>query len=308
LSIVNRVTPVRPAAVAPEQRKVVVLFAALVSSAVPCLVADHHGYTWSLLLFCGPSAAIVWVHRDSSWLLAAKGALLRSWVMLAPMGVVLNLALADRFFVYPNRDAVLGFYLRGIPLEEFVFYCTGFPALMLVYLWVRHELFDAGAEAVISVVRARPLRNIALCVALTLLATLARGAVPEYLAYLLLVPLPVTLAWLPVVRPRLHWPSFALTLMALLLVSVAWEVTLAVPSGWWGYREQAMVGLFVKRWSGLPLEAVAVWFLSALTSVVVLEMMLNRSMRTRAKSTERRAAGAALRWRTSSSSRRAESR
>ncbi|MFT3839975.1 MAG: lycopene cyclase domain-containing protein [Myxococcaceae bacterium] len=289
---VNRLTlPVRPRS---AEHRVVALFGTLAASAAPCLACDHHGYTWSLLMFAAPAAAIAVLYRQAGWMLAARRPVLLALAVLAPMGVGLNLVFAHRFFVYPNRDAVLGLYLRGIPVEEFAFYTLGFLALMLGYLWVRHELLGAH-EAPISVVRARPAKALLWSVGLLLLACGLKHGVPGYLSYLLLVPLPALLTGLPVVRPRLHWPSVAMVLMALLLVSVTWEASLAVPGGWWGYQHEAMVGLFIRRWSGLPLEAVLVWFESGLTAVVMLELLLNRQSKTRGGSARRTAPASALR-------------
>ena len=45
----------------------------------------------------------------------------------------------------------------------------------------------------------------------------------------------------------------------ILLISLLWEVTLAIPYGWWDYRPGAMMGLAIAAWRGLPVEAVCVW-------------------------------------------------
>jgi hypothetical protein len=293
-------TEVRPVA------RVGALFAALVLSAVPGLVARHHGYSWSLSLFAGPSLIILVLYRKRRWLSEARRPLSTALALLVPMGVLLNLLFAGRFFVYPNRDAVVGVYLRGlsgggagIPVEEFAFYLLGFLALMLVYLWARHELYP-WAPPPPAPARSRPLLGLVLSLAALLAACALKRALggrgaPEYFVYLAGVPLPVTLAWLPKVRARVHWGAFAFVGMALLGVSVLWEVSLAVPNGWWGYRPGAMLGLFVAPWHGLPVEAVAVWFLSALSAVVTLETAQARALRTTAAPRGRTEGGAARR-------------
>jgi hypothetical protein len=289
---VNRLT--LPGRAPTGERRTLALFAVLAVCAAPPLISEHHGYTWSLLLFAGPSLAIAFAYRRSGWLTASWRPVLGALMLLAPMGVALNLAFASRFFVYPNHDAVLGLYLRGIPLEEFAFYTLGFLALMLGYLWARNELFDAG-DAPISVVRARPLKAALISLALVAAGCVFKRGVPEYLSYLLLVPLPALLTWFPMVRPRLHWPSVSMVLLALLLVSVTWEVSLAVPNGWWGYQDQAMAGLFIRRWSHLPIEAVLVWFESGLAAVVALELLINRAAKTPGGSARRTAPASARR-------------
>jgi hypothetical protein len=50
-------------------------------------------------------------------------------------------------------------------------------------------------------------------------------------------------------------------------------VTLAVPYGWWGYRPQTMLGLFIGAWTGLPVEAVCVWFAVTYTTVITYEVI-----------------------------------
>jgi len=52
------------------------------------------------------------------------------------------------------------------------------------------------------------------------------------------------------------------------LVSLLWEATLALPYGWWGYRTTAMLGLTIRAWSQLPVEAVWVWLAVSFTTVI----------------------------------------
>jgi hypothetical protein len=50
-------------------------------------------------------------------------------------------------------------------------------------------------------------------------------------------------------------------------------VTLAIPFGWWGYRPEAMVGIHIGAWSGLPIEAVGVWLSVSFTTVIIYEVI-----------------------------------
>jgi hypothetical protein len=59
--------------------------------------------------------------------------------------------------------------------------------------------------------------------------------------------------------------------MAVVLVSLLWEVTLALPNGWRDYRHEHMMGLFMKPWNGLPFEAVLLWPISAWSNVLLFE-------------------------------------
>jgi hypothetical protein len=78
---------------------------------------------------------------------------------------------------------------------------------------------------------------------------------------------------LKVARPFINWPAFTLMLFYILGLSVLWEVSLALPGGWWNYQHPRMMGVRIERWSQLPLEAVLVWFLAAFATVVVFEAM-----------------------------------
>ena len=50
-----------------------------------------------------------------------------------------------------------------------------------------------------------------------------------------------------------------LTMFFMMLVSMLWEATLALPYGWWNYQRETMTGIFIGAWSGLPIEAIIVW-------------------------------------------------
>ncbi|HXJ56806.1 MAG TPA: hypothetical protein VNU68_09090 [Verrucomicrobiae bacterium] len=54
---------------------------------------------------------------------------------------------------------------------------------------------------------------------------------------------------------------------------ILWEVTLAFPFGWWGYRPASMMGLGIGAWRGLPSEAVCVWLAVSFTTVIVYEVI-----------------------------------
>lgn len=53
------------------------------------------------------------------------------------------------------------------------------------------------------------------------------------------------------------------TILITVLISLVWEVTLALPYGWWGYNHHWMVGLRVPAWFGLPVESVLLWLAAA---------------------------------------------
>jgi hypothetical protein len=59
----------------------------------------------------------------------------------------------------------------------------------------------------------------------------------------------------------------------MLLVSLMWEATVAVPYDWWNFQHREMVGLFVSAWSQLPIEEVCLWVAVTYATVIVFEVM-----------------------------------
>jgi hypothetical protein len=278
---------------------VAVLAITLFASPIPSLVMPDRNYTWSLLNFIVPGALIL------GWFLLTPGEELRPirkaiWAtlgLLVPLGAILNLFFAADFFLYPNPQAVCGWMLPSlgffrvdwthpIPIEELVFYVTGFAAMLLVYLWGneffvrRYSVRDHAAE-----VAHRPaLVRLAIGPVIAAVAIVGAGwaykrfiagedGFPGYLAYLILIPFVVTFTLLEVARPFINWQAFTLMLLYILGISVLWEVSLALPGGWWDYQPSRMIGIRIGRWNQLPLEAVLVWFLAAFATVVVFEAM-----------------------------------
>ena len=74
-------------------------------------------------------------------------------------------------------------------------------------------------------------------------------------------------------QPFINWRAFSFTFFVIVLVSLLWEATLALPYGWWGYRATAMLGLTIGAWSQLPVEAVSVWLAASFTTVIGYEVV-----------------------------------
>ncbi len=74
-------------------------------------------------------------------------------------------------------------------------------------------------------------------------------------------------------QPFINWRAFSFTFFFIVLVSLLWEATLAIPYGWWGYRAAAMLGLTIGAWSQLPVEAVCVWLAVSFTTVIGYEVV-----------------------------------
>jgi hypothetical protein len=249
------------------------------------------GYTWSLLLFIIPLAALGgWYIRRSDLSLARK-AFWRTLVVLTPAGFVLDLLFGNKFFTFPNEHAALGLNLPavggGIPIEEFVFYLTGFMLVLLSYLWA-DEYWVRAYNIPDYRSQVKDLRRIAQFHAPSLIlgAALVAGAVlykkvfspspegfPWYFTYLVATAIVPSAGFFRAAQPFINWRAFSFTFFFILLVSVLWEVTLALPYGWWDYRPAAMMGLTIGAWRGLPVEAVCVWLAVSFTTVIVYEVI-----------------------------------
>jgi len=250
-----------------------------------------HGYTWSLLLFAIPIVAI------AGWLLPSEGievprrAFWRTIGILTPLGFALDFFFAHRFFVYPNAGATLGIgwpALGGpVPVEEYVFYFTGFLAVLLLYVWLgeywlaAYSVTEEPSEArrAERLLRFHPASAvlgaalIGLGIAYKKLVSGEPDGFPGYFTLLVAGGLVPSTMLFPAARRFIHWRALSATLQLVVLISVIWEATLAVPYGWWGYQHGAMAGVFIGAWAELPLEAVLVWVAVTWATVIVYEVM-----------------------------------
>jgi uncharacterized membrane protein len=248
-----------------------------------------YGYSWSLLLFVVPVAVI------GGWLLPSEAvriprrAFWRTLWVLVPVGCGLDFFFANRFFVYPNAGATLGIgapALGGnVPVEEYVFYFTGFLAILLIYVWLSeywlaaYTVRDYPGEArqIRRLLRFHPASLVAGLglIATAILYKKLRSPFPEgfpgYFTVLIAGGMIPSASLFPTVRRFINWRAFSLTLFMILLVSIFWEATLAVPYGWWGYQQREMMGLFIGAWAGLPIEAVVVWIAVTYGTTIVYE-------------------------------------
>src|SRR5213593_2237913 len=87
------------------------------------------GYTWSLAPWFGCRPDLKFP-RKAFW---------RTIAVLAPLGFALDLLFGNAFFIFANKAATLGCDLPAlggaIPIEEFIFYLTGFMLVLLSYIW-----------------------------------------------------------------------------------------------------------------------------------------------------------------------------
>ncbi|WP_051906513.1 hypothetical protein [Methylomarinum vadi] len=264
---------------------------------VPVENSSPLGYTWSLSLFIVPILAIVaWLHLRHKKIIIQK-AFWISLLFLIPLGFILDLFFGLSFFTFKNQGAVLGIYLPGLdiaqwkwlpelPIEEFVFYVTGFIAVLSIYLWCDEYWLAAynipdyyqESKSVDKLVLFHP-QSIVIGILLVIAATLYKnlvpgpdqGGFPGYFAFLVAASFIPSAAFFRSTQRFINWRAFSSTFFFVLLISLIWEATLAAPYQWWGYNDRQMIGITVDAWVGLPVEAVLVWMAVTFTTVIGYE-------------------------------------
>lgn len=248
------------------------------------------GYTWSLTLFVLPLAYLLfWLLRHPDFPIQKK-AVSRTLLLLVPLGFVLDLLFAHTFFTFPNTGAVLGIDVPGrgggIPIEEFVFYISGFVFVLLLYVWADGFWMAAyDVDDYAGRFRARGGRLLSFHWPSLIWALVLLGAAvaykklfaadptgfPWYWTYLLAAAFVPSAGFFDAVKAFVNWRAFSFTFLLVLLISLVWEASLAAPFGWWGYQHDAMTGIYIEGWRGLPIEAVFVWLAVCFTTVIVYE-------------------------------------
>jgi hypothetical protein len=252
-----------------------------------------HGYTFSLLLFIFPIVFIAGWFLPSEGLHIPRRAFWWTLAILVPLGFMLDFFFAQWFFDYPNLGATIGVRApalgRPVPVEEYVFYLTGFLAVLLLYVWLgefwlaAYNVPDYGGEArqvrrllqfhVTSSILAVALIGAACFYKKHLALPEDQAGFPGYFSFLVAGALLPSVSFFPVARRFINWRALSLTLFFMLLVSLLWEATLAVPYNWWNFQHRQMIGLFIGAWSCLPIEEVFVWIAVTYATVIVFEVV-----------------------------------
>jgi len=249
------------------------------------------GYTWSLALFIIPIGILAWWFACRPDLKFPRKAFWRTIAVLAPLGFALDLLFGNAFFIFQNKAATLGCNVPAlggaIPIEEFIFYLTGFMLVLLSYIWCDEYWMAAynvpdykeAARNIPRIVRFH-FASVVLGVVLIAAAIVYRkflSGVPEgfpwYFIYLICASLVPSAGFFYTAQRFINWRAFSFTFFLLLLMSLLWEVTLALPYGWWEYRSNILVGLHIGAWSSLPIEAVCVWMAVTFTAVITYEVI-----------------------------------
>jgi hypothetical protein len=271
----------------------------------PRALEDFHtnptprGYTWSLSLFVVPVVVLaIWLARRRENKIQNKAFWLTTAVV-AGGGFVLDALLGRTFFTFENQDAVLGIHFYGwssvdgwqkvLPVEEIFFYLFGALATLLVYIWGDEFWFAAYNvdNTPRKQLRLRQLFSFHIESAIFGVVIFFAGwlwkkfsphadheGFPGYFLFLTLVALTPSIVFFPVARPFINWRAFSLGFIFMLLVSLFWEATLAVPYQWWGYRKPQMLGLFINGFCGLPVEAALLWLAITWATIIIYETVL----------------------------------
>ena len=179
-----------------------------------------------------------------------------------------------------------------IPIEEFVFYAMAPIATLLIYGWaseywiVRYtpshdQAHLPGHDRIVAVsIRALAGAVILMAIGVAVFARnpVSAGVVPPYFTFLVVLAFVPAVLLFSTVREYVNWRAFGVTALYLLVTSMGWEATLAVPRHWWGYKPSAMLGIWVSAWTRdpswpFPLEAVLVWFASPFSIVLMYEFV-----------------------------------
>ena len=250
-----------------------------------------HGYTWSLLLFAVPIVVIAFWFLPHERVRIPRRAFWLTIAILVPLGCALDFFFARWFFVFPNSGATLGIPAPalggGVPIEEYLFYVTGFLAVLLIYTWLdeywlaAYNVPDYSGEAK-EIPRLLQFHASSLIAGILLIAAAViykkmfssyPEGFPGYFTILVAGGLIPAVGFFPTANRFINWRALSLTLFFILLISLLWEATVAVPYGWWGYQPRQMLGIFIGGWSGLPTEAVSVWVAVTYATVIVFEIV-----------------------------------
>lgn len=250
-----------------------------------------HGYTWSLLLFLIPIIVIAFWFLPNEGLDIPQKAFWRTIFVLVPLGWLLDFICAQWFFQFPSADSTLGIPApalgKPVPIEEYFFYLAGFLMILLLYIWLSEYWVAAytvpdyriAANSAGRLLQFHPtslilgLALIGAAVTYKKLFAAPSDGWPGYFCVLVMWGLVPSVGFYRVVRRLINWQALSMTIFFVLLVSMIWEATLALPYGWWNYQHRQMVGIFIGAWCNLPVEAVFVWLAVSYGTVILFEAM-----------------------------------
>ena len=221
-----------------------------------------------------------------------RRALLATVALIVGLGVVLDFVIGFLTLRFPGctdpNVAPTGRYLLclpavngRIPIEELLFYAMGPVAMVLVYAcaderWL--SKYNPPDDLVdLKLIQVSP--RIAVVGAAGAVAALIlwriNGTFPTYFAFLVAGAVLPAMFLYRSIGKLTNWPAFAVTTLYVILTSVIWEATLAIPRLWWGYQPSGMIGATIAAWSRgdsiFPIEAAVVWLFAPFASVLTYE-------------------------------------
>ena len=269
-----------------------VMLVVTVGAALGLDAAGRLTYFTSLLLWGIPILYLLPVFRH----ITAEGtgrrrrALLGSVLSIVVLGIVLDFLLGYLTLRFPGCSDAGGGSVYvwclpavggRIPVEELLFYAMGPVAIVLVYacadeLWLsRYNPKDDLVH--LKLIQLSP--NLMIAAAGAVLAALVlwrvNGTFPTYFAFISAGALLPAMFLYRAIGDLTNWPAFAATTLYVIVTSLIWEVTLAIPREWWGYEPSGMLGITIEAWSRdgaiFPVEAAAVWLFAPFSSILTYE-------------------------------------
>jgi hypothetical protein len=206
------------------------------------------------------------------------------------LGIVLDCVLGFLTLRFPgcNEPAARSPYVwclpavgGRIPVEELLFYAMGPVAIVLVYAcaderWLsRYNPPDDLLDLKLIQVSPRLLLVAAAAAVAALVLWRVNGTFPTYFVFLAAGALLPAIFLYRTIGNLTNWPAFAATTLYVIVTSIIWEVTLAIPRQWWGYEPSGMIGVTISAWSRgdaiFPVEAAAVWLFAPFSSILTYE-------------------------------------
>lgn len=242
-------------------------------------------YTVSLLIWIIPIILFLFFFHSRRLLVAEKlKAFYFTVGLLSSVGIILDLLFARYFFLFPDPAATCGITITGIPIEEFIFYITGFWFILSLYVfcdeWYLSKYNPPDSYYIRFRSRARKMIYLHWPTVFLLLVLVGSGIavkmslnptpplVPGYFTFLCCAAYVPFFFFYRITKRFINGRAFVFTLLLTVLISVLWEVTLALPRGYWNYQHRQMVGVFITPWSNLPVEAITVWIFCTLVIMV----------------------------------------
>ena len=221
-----------------------------------------------------------------------RRALLATVALIVGLGVVLDFVIGFLTLRFPGctdpNVAPTGRYLLclpavngRIPIEELLFYAMGPVAMVLVYAcaderWLsKYNPPDDLVDLKLIQVSPRVALVGAAGAVAAVILWLVNGTFPTYFAFLVGGAVLPAMFLYRSIGGLTNWPAFAVTTLYVILTSVIWEATLAIPRLWWGYQPSGMIGATIAAWSRgeaiFPIEAAVVWLFAPFASVLTYE-------------------------------------